>query len=233
MVGRLRNVLTVKGQEKYMTKNFSARKLFLNLLVIVCLGVAGWTGYQLFVLHELSPVSGSVIFIVDIGVLVWNISVLRSSHHRWKTPSFKLTFFSLLGIALVLAFAGIQPLAEYKDRMLSLIPSGGVSTLPQQEAPLVPYGTYKHTLGAWEQILTLNSNGTYEAMGTIIPFTAPKLSSGSIDRGTYRIDLNYLYITPDITGHTAKYKYRYSSEFQCLYIYTSSYSETPEAFYKR
>ena len=108
-----------------MGGRFSIRKLFLDLLVIVCLIVAGWVGYQLFFSHKLEPVMGSIIFIVDIGVLIWNIAVLRNHYYKRMYPSFKMVFLSLLVISIILAFAGVQPLSSYKglvvDRVASVI----------------------------------------------------------------------------------------------------------------
>jgi len=105
----------------------SFSKLFLNLLVIVCLGVAIWDGYILFT-HQTSPVLGTVIFLVAIGALVWNVSVLRS--HKWRgiNPKFKWVFLSLLGVFLVLAFAGVHPLEVYKDNAVSVV-GGGVDKI--------------------------------------------------------------------------------------------------------
>lgn len=106
-----------------MGGRFSIRKLFLNLLVIVCLVVAGWMGYQLFISHELNPVFGSIVLIVDIGVLIWNLAVLRSNYYRRMFPSFKVVFLPLFAVVLILAFAGVQPLVEYKDNIIDEISS--------------------------------------------------------------------------------------------------------------
>jgi S1-C subfamily serine protease len=91
------------------------RKIFLNLLVIAGLGVAAWTGYILFT-HQTTPVMGTILFLVVLGFSIWVISVVRSRRYRYTKPSFKLVFFSLLGIALVCAFAGIEPMSSFKDR---------------------------------------------------------------------------------------------------------------------
>lgn len=95
-------------------------KLFLNLLVITGLGLAAWTGYILFT-HQTNPVKGTIIFLASVGFLIWVISVVRSRRYRYAKPSFKLVFFPLLGIALVCAFAGIEPLSSFKDRGISWV----------------------------------------------------------------------------------------------------------------
>ncbi len=102
-------------------RNFSTKKLLLDLLAIVCLVAAGWVGYRLFVQHAIAPVLGSIIFIISLGVLIWNISVLRSNRYRFGSPSFELVFFSLLGIVLILSFAGVQPFVGYKNAVVSKI----------------------------------------------------------------------------------------------------------------
>lgn len=211
-------------------KKFSARKLFLDLLVIVCLGVAGWIGYQLFILHQLNPIIGSIVFIVDIGVLVWSISVLRSRQYSWRAPSFKAVFFSILGILLVLSFAGVQPMAEYKDRVISLFENSSES--PEPEVLLIPYGRYTYTLGVLYDSITLKADGSYYAEGAISPFTVEPSGLSSVDRGTYEVDNFYLSITSGTTGKTRRYEYRYSAEFGCLYIYLYSWSNTPTPFYR-
>ncbi len=104
-----------------MGGRFSIRKLFQNLLVIGCLVVAGWVGYQLFVPHSLDPVIGSIIFIVDIGVLIWNVVVLRGYYYKGKHPSFKLVLLLLLVVVLILAFVGIEPLSSYKDSIVDQV----------------------------------------------------------------------------------------------------------------
>ena len=96
------------------------RKLFINLLVITGLGLAAWNGYLLFT-HQIAPVRGTIIFLVAVGFSIWIISILRSRRYRYTKPSFKLIFSSLLGITLVCAFAGIEPLATYKDISIDFV----------------------------------------------------------------------------------------------------------------
>jgi len=96
------------------------RKLFLNLLVIAGFGLAIWTGYILFT-HQTTPVKGTVIFLVAVGFSIWVISVIRSRRYRYTKPSFKLVFWSLVGIFLVCAFAGIEPMSTVKDRGISWV----------------------------------------------------------------------------------------------------------------
>lgn len=103
-------------------KGFSFKKLFLDLLVVACLGVAVWSGYVLFT-HQINPVWGTVILLVDIGVLIWNISVLCNRRWKWRNPKFKWVFLSILVILMVCAFGGVQPLSTYKDKVVGMFTS--------------------------------------------------------------------------------------------------------------
>lgn len=105
---------------KAFTISITARKLFLSLLVIISLVLAVQTGYLVFT-HQAAAVKGTIIFLAELGVLFWLISILRSYRYRRRKPSFKSVFFALVGIALVCAFTGIEPLASYKDWAASFV----------------------------------------------------------------------------------------------------------------
>jgi len=112
--------LAIRDAIEYRSRFMKIRKLFLSLLVIADLGLVTWTGYLLFT-HQSDPISGTVTLLLEIGFLIWVISVLRSRKYKRIKPSFKLVFFSVVGITLVCAFAGIKPLATYKDTSLDVI----------------------------------------------------------------------------------------------------------------
>lgn len=107
------------GKHKSHTSRFSWIKLLLALAVPVCLVAAIWTGNVLFFARQIDPVLGTLVFVVEVGLLFWIIYMLRSSRYRWRTPSFNLVFFSILGLALICAFAGIEPLASTKNEVVS------------------------------------------------------------------------------------------------------------------
>jgi len=107
--------LALRDVIAYRSRFLKIRKLFINLLVIAGLGLVAWTGYLLFT-HQTDATSGTVTFLLEVGFLIWIISVLRSHKYKRIKPSFKLVFFSLLGIALVCSFAGIEPMSSVKDR---------------------------------------------------------------------------------------------------------------------
>jgi hypothetical protein len=99
---------------RYKTASrFSFRKLLLNILVLVCIAVPIWTAHQMFVSHTLSLMYGGIILAVDIGVLIWNIAVLR--HYRYSTPNFWLTTLVIVGCLVILSFVGVQPFEDYRE----------------------------------------------------------------------------------------------------------------------
>ncbi|TSA58198.1 hypothetical protein D4R42_00170 [bacterium] len=106
------------GRHKSYTSRFSWLKLLLALALPACLVAAAWTGYVLFYTHQTDPVLGALVFVAEVGLSIWMMYLLRSPRYRRGTPSFKLVLFSLMGITLVCAFAGIEPLALYKDTAL-------------------------------------------------------------------------------------------------------------------
>lgn len=108
----------VEGDVSEMRK-LSLHKLFLNILVLVCIVVPCWIAYEIFVSKSLSLASSGAILAVDIGVLIWNISVLR--HYKHQSPSFFLTTFAILFICIVLAFLGVEPLASMKDTAIDAV----------------------------------------------------------------------------------------------------------------
>lgn len=96
------------------------KRAFLIVLVIVCLAVAAWTAYLLFT-NQTDPIVGWVIFAVDIGVLFWNISVLRA--YRIRAGSVVAVFLVVALIAMIVsAFAGIEPFAGFKNKVTDSFP---------------------------------------------------------------------------------------------------------------
>jgi len=117
------------GNEYYDTRSkkwkrpkggsFPMKKAFLVLLVIACLAAVGWTGYLLLT-DKTDPVSGVIILLVNIGVLFWNISVLRKYRVGAGTIISIFLVIVLLG-ATVGAFAGVEPFAEVKDKVVDFL----------------------------------------------------------------------------------------------------------------
>lgn len=103
------------GRWKKPRGSFSMRKFFLALLVVACLVAAAYTGY-LLTTGQTDPIVGAIILAVDIGVLVWNISVFRS--YRVRFGSILAIFMvTALVASSICAFAGIAPFSDAKERI--------------------------------------------------------------------------------------------------------------------
>jgi hypothetical protein len=129
--------LQSKGKRRI---NLLALKLFLSLLAIAGFVDIIYRGHILLT-HQISPVIGTILFLVEVGFWIWLVIVLRRPKYRYSRPNFKLVFASVLGIVLVCAFAGIEPLASYKDNVLNKITislSSNKSILNNTQDVLVP-----------------------------------------------------------------------------------------------
>lgn len=116
-------------------RNLLALKLVLSLLVIAGFVDIIYRGHILFT-HQTSPIIRAIIFLAEVGFWIWLVTVLRRPKYRYSKPSFKLIFASVLGIILVCAFAGIEPLSTYKDDVLNKITttlSSNISTVIQDK----------------------------------------------------------------------------------------------------
>lgn len=88
-------------------------KLLLNLLILSLLGFLIWFGILLFTRQlEQGPLIGSLIFIAASVVFIWLCRI--GLRNNWQ-PSMKITVVSLVCLFFVTAFAGVQPMAKYKD----------------------------------------------------------------------------------------------------------------------
>jgi hypothetical protein len=89
-------------------------RLCLNLAILCLLGLTIWSGVKLFSQQYFSsPIIGSLIFLAELAFFVWMWRVVSRNSRRW--PSMKLTVFSLVCLFLIFSFAGVQPMAGYKD----------------------------------------------------------------------------------------------------------------------
>jgi hypothetical protein len=99
------------GKHKIVGKVY---RLILNLAVLSLLGLLIWSGVLLFTQQFMqSPLIGSLLFILELGVFIWLCRVV--SRNGWRQPSMKLTVFSVIGLFLIFSFAGVQPMTGYKD----------------------------------------------------------------------------------------------------------------------
>ena len=124
----LRDALARMSQRVNMRRSTRKRlkgvgKLFLALLVIAVFVELVRRSYFVFARQGSSNMN-IIIFLLEIGLLVLVISALRSDRFRWAKPSFKGVLLSVVVIALVCAFAGVQPLTSYKDTTIDLVGKG-------------------------------------------------------------------------------------------------------------
>gem|GEM_PF-3542783 len=94
-------------------------KLCLNLAILTGLGFLIRYGYLLFVEHSEEALKGSIVLIVGIAAWVFVIKLSQSRQYRWVKPSFKLTTFSVVAILLIFAFAGVQPMSIFKNKLVN------------------------------------------------------------------------------------------------------------------
>ena len=107
--------------EKWLSYYTVKRKIFgrtyrliLNLSVLSLLGLLIWSGVLLFTQQFMqSPLIGSLLFMFELAAFIWLCRVV--SRNKWRQPSMKLVVISLICLFLIFAFAGVQPMADYKD----------------------------------------------------------------------------------------------------------------------
>jgi curved DNA-binding protein CbpA len=93
-------------------------RVLLNVGLLGFLGFGIWTATKLFSGHFMSSsLIGSLVFMSECVFFVWlGIMVGRNS---WRRPSMKLTIAVLVATFLIFAFAGVEPMATYKNNFLS------------------------------------------------------------------------------------------------------------------
>jgi len=180
--------------------DFSMKKAFLILLVAVCLGVAAWNAYLLFT-NQTDPLTGWIILAVSIGVLFWNISVLRAYRVRAGTVISIFVIIALIGMA-VGAFAGIEPLATYAEKVKGWF--SGISVTSDN-----PSGTYVATLLGIEESITFRGS-TVEFYNVL---DGKRVFEFSISQDGHSITL-----TNVATGKTLTNDYRYNKEYDIVVI---------------
>jgi len=93
-------------------------KLFLNLLILAVLGFITWSAIKLFSGEFFnSPLIGSLVFFGEIIAFI--ILCRHIGNNRWRPPSILKTVITLVVISLILAFAGVQPISDYKDSVVN------------------------------------------------------------------------------------------------------------------
>ena len=107
----------LKGKTKHSKFLRGVIRLCLNLAVLAGLGLLIRHSYLLFT-QPTAPLKNSIILVIGITVWILLIRLLRKKY-RWTSPSFKLTTFSVVALSIIFAFAGVQPVAMYKNDLVN------------------------------------------------------------------------------------------------------------------
>lgn len=114
-------------------------RLILNLSVLSLLGLLIWSGIALFSQQFIhSPLIGGFVFLAELVIFIWLYRVVAKN--SWRQPSMKLTVFSLICLFIIFAFAGVQPLANYKDTLLNKMGNivNTIETTPDKPTATTP-----------------------------------------------------------------------------------------------
>jgi hypothetical protein len=150
-------------------------RLVLNLSLLSLLGLLVWSGVMLFSQRfTQSPLAGSLILVFELAVFIWLCRVVSRNSRR--QPSMKLTVFTVIGLFLIFSFAGVQPLAAYKDSAFNSIftfftnanqPDAAASTSSGINSHTGEYGGYYLGLVDTPEGY-LSGNGCYDETGDFI-----------------------------------------------------------------
>jgi len=206
------------------------KNTFLVLLVIACLAATVWTGYLLLT-NKTDPTIGFIILLANIGVLIWNISLLKKYRVGAGTVIFVLLLIALLGTT-VSAFAGVQPLSTYKDNAITIVKEGinnlatltkGVTSESTKEALSNSqlHGTYTATVGydpfstspkTIKRTLTFKED-TFTSYDDYLGKTICKyFIPGGLKSGQVIIFTNVA------TGEKYTERFKYNAEYDCFTI---------------
>ena len=109
-------------------------RLALNLSILALLGYIVWYGINLFSHRIAYPMIGSFLLIFLLGFFIYLWRVV--SRNSWRFPSMKLTVSAIVCICTIFAFAGVQPLAGYKDTFIATFaPKETLSDTDTREKP--------------------------------------------------------------------------------------------------
>ena len=164
--------------DRHNTKSFSWAKLLINLLTIFSIIAIAIVGYHAFT-HKIEPTAGTIGFIISVALFICLRKLNNSRSYKYRSPTFGVTFWILVGIVLVATFAGVQPLSDYKDKAFTYIgnitPSKPTTEIPiTTNSPQVPKTTLAMTPPP--QILIIPTIPPPVVAITPIPAPVPKLT---------------------------------------------------------
>jgi hypothetical protein len=170
-------------------------RLILNLSLLALLGLLVWSGVMLFSQRfTQSPLAGSLMFVFEGAVFVWLYRVVSRNSRR--QPSMKLTVVSVIGLFLIFSFAGVQPLAAYKDTAFDSVVALFTNASQHDAAASTSSGINSHTGEYGDYYLGLvdtpegylSGNGCYDDSGDFIVL----INSGSAVDPSYSELIGFL-----------------------------------------
>lgn len=125
----------IRRRYKYRRNRFSWAKFFLVILAIVCSVAVLWTAYLLYA-HKIDLFAAIIILVATIATLIWN-STLLGRYRVGSGTVFEVFVVTALVVALIGAFAGIEPMSLAKDRVVSFIEQSceTITASPQSPTP--------------------------------------------------------------------------------------------------
>ena len=165
----------------------STAKVFLSLMVLA--GIVDVIR-RIYVLANAGPQAtlSIVILFLEIGFIVWFITILRSANYRTAKPSFKLVTALSIITVLILAFAGVQPLNSYKDTTVAFFKDQAekVNEFYASESP--PVNTTEVVKNVSPAIVRIESD-QYVGTGMIIDKTGYILTCEHVIKDDPSIDV--------------------------------------------
>jgi S1-C subfamily serine protease len=159
----------------------SVGKVFLSLLAVA--GIADIIRrIYLLSAQGLNTTSNLVILFLEIGFVAWFIHTLRSPDFRQARPSFKLVSTLFIITVVILAFAGLQPMANYKDDTLTYLKaqSSRISELVKTRSS---QGEVAEIVESVRPAIVRLQAGNYVGTGMIIDHTGYVLTCNHLIEG--------------------------------------------------
>jgi len=137
--------------------SFNWLRLFLTILLVACIFTIAWTVKQIFTNH-ISRSAAIILILTAVGVLIWNILLL----HRYKVTG-GIVFALFIVIAVIssttFAFAGVEPFASLKQKLVTSATSSSIQAGPQLPSTInLPQGTYSATIFGFVETVTFSGN---------------------------------------------------------------------------
>ncbi len=151
-----------------------AKKFSLFLLLLVCIAVVPYTGYLLYE-HRINPLTGGAILLINISALLWNVSLLRKYRVGFGSL-FAIFVFVALICSTVCAFAGMEPFAETKQRVIEFVGDIGLFRQPELDIKNVRFERGKL---ADEIVFLFSVSGTEKTIDGVV-YTIEILGDGVV-----------------------------------------------------